>query len=262
MSVTNPLAALLADPEHAGVVSDFDGTIAPIVDDPARARALPAAVDALRALVKTVGLVAIVSGRPVAFLRAHIPVDGITLVGQYGLEHVVDGVARVDPRVAPFVDAVTAAASEAEARFPRLHMERKGQVAFTLHWRTVTDAAPPLDAVQDLAGDYGLVVTPGRMAAEVRVAVPVDKGVALRELLTGSGLRSCLFAGDDHGDRPAFATLAEHQRATPGFVGVAVAVRSQETPAPLVDAADVVVDGPPGLAALLVDLVAALTPPS
>jgi trehalose 6-phosphate phosphatase len=261
VSATNPLAPLVVDPGRAGVVSDFDGTLAPIVDDPARARALPAAVDALRDLVEVVALVAIVSGRPIEFLRSQIPVDGVTLVGQYGLERVVDGAPRVDPAASPFVDAVAAAAMEAETRFPRLVAERKGQVAFTLHWRTTPAAAPSLDALQELARAYGLSLTPGRMAAELRVPVPVDKGVALRELLEESALHSCLFAGDDHGDRPAFAALTEQRRRDPGFVGVAVAVRSQEAPPSLLDAADLVVEGPAGLAALLADLAGALTTP-
>jgi trehalose 6-phosphate phosphatase len=261
VSATNPLAPLVVDPRRAGVVSDFDGTLAPIVDDPTRARALPAAVDALRDLVDVVALVAIVSGRPIDFLRSQIPVDGVTLVGQYGLERVVDGAPRVDPRAATFVDAVAAAATEAEARFPRLVTERKGQVAFTLHWRTTPDAAPAPDALRDLARAYGLSLTPGRMAAELRVPVPVDKGVALQGLLDGSTLRACLFAGDDHGDRPAFAALADQQRRDPGFVGLAVAVRSAESPPPLLDAADLVVEGPAGLAALLADLAGTLTPP-
>lgn len=260
MSDHDLLEPLVVDPGHAGVVSDFDGTLAPIVDDPARARALPAAVDALRALVEAVALVAIVSGRPIEFLHAQIPVEGITLVGQYGLERVVDGSPRVDPRAEPFVDAVAAAATEAETRLPRLAVERKGQVACTLHWRTAPDAAPNLDELHALARAHGLSLTPGRMAAELRVPVPVDKGVALRELLDGSALQRCLFAGDDHGDRPAFAALADQARRVPGFVGVAVAVRSPEAPPQLLDAADLVVDGPAGLAALLTDLAGSLTP--
>jgi trehalose 6-phosphate phosphatase len=261
VSAPTPLAPLVADPATAGVVSDFDGTLAPIVDDPARARALPAAVDALGALADVVAVVAIVSGRPIEFLRAQIPVEGVTLVGQYGLERVVDGVPRIDPRAEPFVDAVSAAADEAETRFPGLVAERKGSVAFTLHWRTAPDAAPSPDALQDLARDHGLSLTPGRMAAELRVPVPMDKGVALRDLLERSALHTCLFAGDDHGDRPAFAALADHRRQDPGFVGVAVAVRSPEAPPELLDTADLVVDGPAGLAALLSDLAAALTRP-
>jgi trehalose 6-phosphate phosphatase len=261
VSATNLLASFAADPARAGVVSDFDGTLAPIVDDPARARALPAAVDALRDLVEVVALVAIVSGRPIEFLRSQIPVGGVTLVGQYGLERVVDGAPQIDPRAQAFFDAVAAAATEAATRFPRVVVERKGQIAITLHWRTTPDAAPPLDALQELAGAYDLSLTPGRMAAELRVPVPMDKGVALRDLLDRSALHGCLFAGDDHGDRPAFAALADQRRRDPGFVGVAVAVRSPEAPPPLLDAADLVVDGPAGLAALLGDLAGTLRPP-
>jgi trehalose 6-phosphate phosphatase len=91
MTLPSVLAPLVDDPRSAAVVTDFDGTLAPIVDDPARARALPAAVSALRDLAGRFGLVGVVSGRPVDFLRAQLPIDGLTLVGQYGLERLVDG---------------------------------------------------------------------------------------------------------------------------------------------------------------------------
>src|SRR5262249_59711884 len=58
------LDALLADARHALVATDFDGTLAPIVDRPADARAHPGAVPALTALAALVGTVAVITGRP------------------------------------------------------------------------------------------------------------------------------------------------------------------------------------------------------
>jgi trehalose 6-phosphate phosphatase len=261
MAYPGVLAPLVDDPGAAAVVTDFDGTLAPIVDDPARARALPAGVAALRALVGRVGLVGVVSGRSVEFLQAQLPVDGLTLVGQYGLERLVDGAVVVDARAEPFAPAVAAAADEAERRWPQLLVERKGRLAFSVHWRARPDAAPSLAELEALAHGHELAVSRGRMVGEVRAPVDVDKGAALSRLLDERSVRAGAFAGDDYGDVPAFHALTDRAARVPGFVGVRVAVRSPEAPPELLAAADQVVDGPAALAELLASLAAALSAP-
>jgi trehalose 6-phosphate phosphatase len=252
------LAPLATRPGVAGFLTDFDGTVAPIVDDPARARPRADALGALGRLAGRLSLVAVVSGRPVAFLREHVPLEGVVLVGQYGLERLVDGETVVDERVDAFSESLAAAAAEVERRWPTLYVERKGAAAFGVHWRTRPEAAPPPGALEDLASAHGLSVSASRMAGEVRVPVPVDKGTVVRSLLEDRGLAVCAFAGDDHGDLPAFAALTERARRGDGFVGAKVAVRSPEAPPALLEQADLVVDGPAALAARLEDLVAEL----
>jgi len=253
------LAPLVERPGVAGLLTDFDGTVAPIVDDPARARPRADALAALGDLAAQLALVAVVSGRPVDFLREHVPLPGAVLIGQYGLERVVDGQTIIDPRVDPFRGPLAAAATEAERRWPDLVVERKGAAAFALHWRTRPDAAPPFREVEDLASEHGLAVSAGRMSAEVRVPVPVDKGTVVRSLVDEWRLGVGAFAGDDRGDLPAFAALADRARRDDGFVAAAVAVGSPEAPPSLLERADLVVDGPPAFAALLGDLVGELT---
>ena len=256
-------ARLAREPGRAAFVTDFDGTLAPIVNDPARARALPDALDALGALAQRLALVAVVSGRPAGFLRDHVPVPGVVLVGQYGLETVSGGDIVVDPAVAPYVDAVAAAAAEAERTWPELFVERKGEIAFTLHWRTVPGSEPHPDALATLAERHGLETQPGRMACELRPPVPVDKGTAVERLLPG-GADVIAFAGDDRGDLSVFDLFDEWSVPPDEAVDeprvwcVRIAVRSSEAPPELVERADVVVDGPPGLAALLAEMVSGL----
>lgn len=261
MTLPGVLVPLVDDPRSAAVVTDFDGTLAPIVTDPDRARALPAGVAALRALVGRVGLVGVISGRSVEFLRAQLPIDGLTLVGQYGLERLVDGTVVADPRAEPFAPAVAAAADEAERRWPHLLVERKGRLAFSVHWRAHPDAAPPLDELEAIAHRHQLAVSRGRMVGEVRVPVDIDKGTAVTQLLDERSLRAGAFAGDDAGDLPAFTALTDRGARAPGFVGVRVAVRSPEAPPELLASADLVVDGPAGLADLLGSVAAALSAP-
>jgi trehalose 6-phosphate phosphatase len=240
---------LATHPERAVVVVDFDGTLAPIVPDPSTARPLPATAAALARLAGGMGKVAVVSGRPVAFLRATLPVDGLVLVGQYGLERLEEGRTVTDPRVAAYAAAVAAAAEDAEETLPGLHVERKEGVAVTLHWRRAPGLGEEALALgRRLAGRHGLVLQPGRLALELRPPVPVDKGTAAAILAEGA--HAALGAGDDHGDLAIFAALDGLVAKGHLAHALRVAVRSSEAPPELLEQADYQVDGPLGLAAL------------
>jgi trehalose 6-phosphate phosphatase len=247
------LDPLVEHATEAAVLVDFDGSLSPIVDDPTGAVALPEARDALAALVGGVALVAVVSGRPVAFLRDALGIDGVTCVGQYGLQR-WDGTNVVtDPRVEPYLAPVEQIAAAATRELPGVLVERKDGVAVVLHWRQ----RPDLDgragawAVEAVAGT-GLELHPARMAVEIRPPVPVDKGDVVEALC--DGMTAAAFAGDDSGDLPAFDAL-DRLRAQ-GRLGHAVhiGVASSEGPAELMARADVQVDGPAGLAVLLREL--------
>jgi trehalose 6-phosphate phosphatase len=244
------------------VLLDFDGALAPIVADPDAARASPEALAVLHRLVGRIGLVAVVSGRPVTFLTAALPdAPGLLLVGQHGLERVVGGRREVDPRVEPWREAVAAPAREAETELPDLIVERKGDIAVNLHWRTHPERAQEAETMgRRLARRHGLDALLMRMALELRPPVPIDKGTVIEEL--AAGRHAALFAGDDHGDLAAFAAL--DRLVADGRLGhaVRVAVRSEEAPPALLEVADHQVDGPAGLAALLARIADASSDPS
>jgi trehalose 6-phosphate phosphatase len=88
-----------------------------------------------------------------------------------------------------------------------------------------------------------------RMGMELRAPVPVDKGTVVAEL--AAGRHAALFAGDDHGDLVGFAALDQLVASGRLDHAVRVAVRSDEAPPALLEAADYQVDGPAGMAALL-----------
>ena len=250
---------LTRDPARAALFVDFDGTLAPIVDDPGAAAPVPDAVDALARVATRLGRVAVVTGRPVAYVRRYLADPAVLVVGQYGLEHDHGGVLTSDPRAVPFEGAVAAAAAAAERRWPALTVERKGRVAVTVHWRTAPAAAPTDEDLAALADAHGLTPLPGRMACELRPPLPVDKGTAVADLLHDLSLRAAAFAGDDHGDLAAFRALGEWAAGGADRRAVRIAVASEESPAALSGAADLVVDGPRAFAAALVDLAADLS---
>jgi trehalose 6-phosphate phosphatase len=241
-------------PARTALVMDFDGSLAAIVDDPEAVVALPGVVETLGRATRRFGLVGIVSGRPVGFLHDRVPAPGVVLVGQYGLERWVDGRVVVDQRAAPYAPAVAEVARRAERELTDVHIERKGEIAVTLHWRAHAGQAAVTERwAAAIATELGLDRYPTRMAVELRPPVPVDKGAALTELV--AGMEAALFAGDDHGDLSAFAALGR-LRAEGALDRIArIAVRSAEEPEELVGAADLAVDGPEGLAAFLSELV-------
>jgi trehalose 6-phosphate phosphatase len=257
--MTAAFAPLVAAPARAAVLVDFDGTLSPIVANPDAALPLPAARDALAGLVGAVGRVAVVSGRPVAFLRAALGIDGVSYVGQYGLERWDGERVVTDPRVEPFVPVVADVAAAAEHDLPGLRIERKHGIAVVLHWREHPDRGASAEAwAAAAARRSGLELHPAKMAVELRPPVPMDKGQAVAEVC--AGMDAAAFAGDDAGDLAAFDALDRLQADGALGAAVRVAVRSDEAPADLVARADVVVDGPVGLAALLVDLGESLRP--
>ncbi len=79
------------------------------------------------------------------------------------------------------------------------------------------------------------------MSVELRPPLDIDKGSVVGEL-AGRSTAACYF-GDDLGDLPAFAALADRGR-VPGVTAVSVAVVDDETPDEVVQAADVHIPGP------------------
>jgi trehalose 6-phosphate phosphatase len=237
------------------VFVDFDGTLAPIVDDPAAARVHDGAAAALRDLARRWGLVAVVSGRPAAFLAEHLAGLGRThLYGLYGLEWVEpeSGRIRTRPGTDQWRAPVDAAAHEAtEAIGPTL-VERKG-LTVTLHFRGNPAQEEAVDRLAArLADRHGLKAHVGKMSRELRPPVAVDKGTVLRDL--AAGLTAVAFAGDDVGDLPAFDAL--HQLRASGVTTLSVAAGGRETPESVLRRADLVVPGPAGIVRTLQELAA------
>jgi trehalose 6-phosphate phosphatase len=246
-------AARLA--ERAGEVAlclDFDGTLSPIVDDPQAARPLPGIVELLEPLANRFAAVALISGRPAAYLAEHAAAPGVRYLGLYGLQEIRDGQVQVDPRLEAARPAVLAAHQDlrdsAAARDSGAYLEDK-EYAVAIHTRRVADpdrwAAPVDKAAHQVADRHGLEVVPGKLVWELRPAVRSDKGDAVRRVVAESGAREVVVVGDDLGDLAAFAAAAEF--AAEGRDGLRVAVRSAEAPPALLAEADLVVDGPLGV---------------
>jgi trehalose 6-phosphate phosphatase len=238
-----------SNPGAAVIVTDFDGTLAPIVDDPAAAVALPGTSDVLSALAERCAAVAVVSGRPVAYLLERLgDAPAVQLVGLYGLERSRNGAVTTLPEAEQWRTAVDKATEAAQAGVPTgVGVEPKG-LALTLHWRRAPEQATWVQRFAErLATDTDLAWHGGRQSVELRPPVAADKGTVVTNLCQGASA-ACYF-GDDLGDLPAFAALAAARHR--GIRTVSVGVISEEAPPGLAEAVDVAVDGPPAVLALL-----------
>ncbi|MGE5290412.1 MAG: trehalose-phosphatase [Micromonosporaceae bacterium] len=252
------LAALLSDPGSALIGLDYDGTLAPIVSDPLEARAHPEGAGVLRRLTSRVGTVAVITGRPAAVaaeLGGLRDVPGILVLGHYGLEQWESGTVTA-PEPAPGLDLVRSelpALVASAGAPPGIWVEDKGH-AVAVHTRRSADPEGALAALRAplarLAERAGLAVEPGRMVIELRPP-GMDKGAALKNLAAKRHARTVLFCGDDLGDLAAFAAVRELRSA--GIAGLTVCSGSTEVTA-LAQEADLVVDGPDGVVALLASL--------
>jgi trehalose 6-phosphate phosphatase len=199
------------------VASDYDGVLAPIVNDPAKAFPLPAAIDALTELATLPATsVALLSGRALVDLARLSGMRGeALLVGTHGVEF-DDGFA-IPPDAAELRDRLLAELRPTVSAVPGAALEEK-IASVAVHVRNADPDAGEklLAAVAAGPGSWpGVHSTAGKKVLELAV-VETSKGTALDELRSRTGAEVVLFAGDDVTDEKAFAALR------PGDVGVKV----------------------------------------
>jgi trehalose 6-phosphate phosphatase len=250
--------SLRADPPRAAILTDVDGTLAPIVERPEQAAVPPRATELLKKLNERYGLVGCISGRQALDARRLVGVDDIAYAGNHGLELLLPGDAqpRLDPALtgqersaAEFVAALDAANLASVG----LRLEDKGPIQ-TLHWRGAEDERGAEARAHEIAAEGGrakLEPRWGRKVLELRPVGGGGKDAAVAALLATDGVTAAVYAGDDRTDLDAFRRLRELRDSGELKCTVCVGVVSPEAPPELAEEADLLVDGPAGWLALL-----------
>jgi len=184
------------------VVCDFDGTLAPIVDDPSAAAPDASAIRHLVQLADLTGTtVALVSGRSRAQLAAlsGLGASGteIRLVGSHGAEHT-----ELEPETPTVVRDLIEDVRGVVAPFAGVELEPK-PYGVAVHVRRAEQPDAALDAVSAFVASKDLHVLHGKRVIELSV-VHADKGDAFRRLLSESGADRAVIVGDDVTDESAF----------------------------------------------------------
>jgi len=246
------------------VLTDIDGTLAPIVQQPELAE-VPAGTRAVLAeLSGRFAVVGCLSGRRALAARELVGVDGITYAGNHGLELLLPG--EEEPRLDPMLRDREEAAAQFLARHDGdalaasgLRAEDKGPIQ-ALHWRGAEDERAAEGRAREIAaeaGRAGLEPRWGRKVLELRPAGGGGKEAAVGAMLAEDGVRTAIYAGDDRTDLDAFRRLRELRDAGRLQTAVCVGViDSPEAPAELSEQADFTVQGPAGWLAVLRTLAA------
>ncbi len=199
------------------VALDFDGTLAPEVDSPEQARALPEAREAvLRLLAMPNTRVALVSGRALGSLIevADLP-DTVLLVGSHGIELRLDDPddhVGLDAAELEQVEVLHEVLGEVADEFDQVWLETK-PAGFALHTRLATEENSRLAHLVALseaqAEIENLTVRKGKNVLEFAVR-STTKGEAVEHLRRYTAADAVFYAGDDVTDEDAFAALLSH----------------------------------------------------
>jgi trehalose 6-phosphate phosphatase len=213
------------------VALDFDGTLAPEVDSPDAARAIPEARSAvLRLLALPNTRVALISGRSLRSLIAvaDLP-DSTLLVGSHGIEiRLDDPYERVSLDTAEMeqVEVLHEVLGEVADAIDQVWLEVK-PAGFALHTRLATEhdsRVAHLVALSEAQAEVdSLTVRQGKNVVEFSVR-STTKGEALEHLRRYTAADAVFYAGDDVTDEDAFAAL------TPDDLGVKSGPGATEAP--------------------------------
>jgi trehalose 6-phosphate phosphatase len=252
------LAPLRADPAHAAVLLDIDGTLAPIVDLASDARVPERTRQLLAQVAKRYGVVACVSGRRASEARAMVSVGTISYLGSHGPELLRAGWTQpvLDDKLAHWARRVQEFGREVvtpDLRRLRVRIEDKGLIV-AFHWRGAPDedaARAAIDSIAARAESAGLRTHWGRKVLEVRPPVRIDKGMGISTFLAEEDVEAALYVGDDKTDLDAFNALTELVQEGRLKCALRVGVQSEEGPDEIASATDFVVDGTGGVRDLL-----------
>lgn len=216
---------LIKEAEHVLLLSDYDGTLTPIVERPEMANLPEETRRLLRTLAKnpryTVG---IISGRALADLKSKVALEGIVYAGNHGLEIEGFGSSYFDPvaeEVRPFLQLLGNVLASTLRGIRGVFVENKG-LTLSVHYRTVDETeqdavAGALKKVTEPLHTTGRIrVTQGKKVYEIRPPVDWDKGKAITWLL-----EKCrqvkrksrvlpIYLGDDLTDEDGFKAIEKN----------------------------------------------------
>ena len=250
----NGLAAWKNNPGTSAILTDIDGTLAPIVPTPDMAEVPAELKRLLRRLSEEYLLVAGISGRRTADALGLVGLEDIVYFGNHGFEILRDGEVEVIPEALPYLEEVQELEQRARDELEPLgaFVEDKGITA-SIHYRNVSREIGErcVEFVKAEGERLGLRITVGRGVVEARPPIRVDKGTAVQRLILEYGPKRAMFLGDDTTDLDAFRELERLREQGTLEEILRIGVKSDEGPPEIVSEADIVVDGVEGVGEVL-----------
>lgn len=240
----------LVHQQDFGLLTDFDGTLSPIVKDPNMARMLPEFRPLLLELHHKIKVVGVLSGRPAKDVKDRVGIPGLVYIGNHGIERWQNGSITIPNQAKPYIDVIAAAKREiAPSLLPGMMLEDKF-ITLSIHYRN----AENIEAVrkdfypfiQALSHNMHIELHEGRKVFELRPPIRVDKGTAFQQVIHDFKVQSAVYLGDDTTDTAAFRAAVEI-RNTGVCNAYGVGVHSENTPAAVLKFEDYYVDGVAGV---------------
>jgi len=253
----NRLAAWREDPDSSAILTDIDGTLAPIVSTPDMAEVPAELKTLLQRLSEEYFLVAGISGRKTGDALKLVGLEDIVYFGNHGFEILRDSEVEVIPEALPYLEKVQELEQRARDELEPLgaFIEEKGITA-SIHYRNVSREIGEqcVEFVKAEGGRLGLRITVGRGVVEARPPIEANKGTAVRRLVEEYGPRRAMFLGDDTTDLDAFRQLERLREEDVLEEILRIGVRSDEGPPEIISEADLAVDGVDGVGEILKSL--------
>jgi trehalose 6-phosphate phosphatase len=246
------------EPRTVAVLTDIDGTLAPIVPTPDMSEVSEELKDLLSQLSERYLLVAGISGRKTEDALDLIGLEDVVYFGNHGFEILRDGEVEVIPEALPYLEKVQELEHLArEELVPQgAFVEEKGITA-SIHYRNAPREVGEecVRFVKREGERLGLRITVGRGVVEARPPIRADKGTAVRTLVEEYHPQKAMFIGDDTTDLDAFRELEVLREEGALKEILRIGVSSDEGPPEIEEQADIVVDGVDGVTGVLKQLI-------
>ena len=255
--LNNELTRLVNGPRF-GLITDVDGTISRLVDEPDAATIVPRSLEALATLQKRLPLVAVISGRAAADVAERVGLPGLVYVGNHGLERWQNG--RIFPLIdiAPYKPALARAKTAVSQIAPEGMWVEDKEATLSVHYRLTADPDATYQQykpkIQKIAAQEGLRFSEGRLIFELRPPVEAHKGTAFTALVEEYQLDTAVFLGDDVTDVDAMKA-AHRLRENGRCYTLTVGVQTDHTPASVLAHSDLLAHGVDDVADFLSHLV-------
>jgi trehalose-phosphatase len=220
--------------KHILLLSDFDGTLAPIVEKPEQALMS----EDIRNLIELLSneqrfTVGIISGRTLTDLKEKVNVNGIIYAGNHGFEIEGPGMSFINPitdEIKPFFRIIRQILALTLGTIKGVFIEDKG-VTLSVHYRQVDEEEVKMveilvkKAINGPVAQGMFKITQGKKVYEVRPAVNWDKGKAIRLLMKryGRGGRASgllpIYLGDDLTDEDGFRMIEKYKHGITIHIG-------------------------------------------
>ena len=242
------------DLNTVAVLTDIDGTLAPIVPTPDLSEVPKELRELLRRLSGRCRVVAGISGRAAEEAFKLVGLEEIVYYGNHGFEVLRGSEVEVIPEATPYRAAIEELEEKAREELGPLgaFIEEKGITA-SIHYRNVSsEVGERCKAFVKREGErLGLRITVGRGVVEARPPVRADKGTSVRRLIEEYSPERALFIGDDTTDLDAFRELEALREEGVLVETLRVGVKSDEGPLEITSESDLIVDGVEGVEEVL-----------